>query len=152
MENLEDVFKARMKTAMKSKNRDELNVIRAIRSKVGEETKKEGFTGEVDDALYLKVIAAYSKAMKKAHGEFLKTGPAGAENAAKLAYEVEYLSDFLPKKLDLNATRPLVEAAIAATGAASKKQIGMVMGHVMKRHKALVEPGIVRQLADSLLD
>ena len=152
MENLEDVFKARMKTAMKSKNRDELNVIRAIRSKVGEETKKEGFTGEVDDALYLKVIAAYSKAMKKAHGEFLKTGPAGAENAAKLAYEVEYLSDFLPKKLDLNATRPLVEAAIAATGAASKKQIGMVMGHVMKSHKAQVEPGIVRQLADSLLD
>ena len=152
MENLEDVFKARMKTAMKSKNRDELNVIRAIRSKVGEETKKEGFTGEVDDALYLKVIAAYSKAMKKAHGEFLKTGPAGAENAAKLAYEVEYLSEFLPKKLDLNATRPLVEAAIAATGAASKKQIGMVMGHVMKSHKSQVEPGIVRQLADSLLD
>ena len=152
MENLEATFKERMKAAMKSKNRDELDVIRAIRSKVGEETKKEGYSGEIDDALYLKIIAAYSKAMKKAHGEFLKTGPAGAENAAKLAFEVDYLSEFKPKKLDIDGTRPLVEAAIASTGASSKKQIGMVMGHVMKSHKDQVEPGIVRQLADALLD
>ena len=152
MENLEAIFKDRMKAAMKAKNADELNVIRAIRSKVGEETKKEGFSGTVDDALYQRIIASYSKAMKKAHGEFLKTGDAGAENAAKLAYEVEYLAEFLPKKLDEAGTRPLVEAAIAATGATSKKQIGMVMGRVMKAHGGEVEPGIVRQVADSLLE
>jgi len=152
MENLETAFKERMKNAMKAKRRDELDVIRAIRSKVGEETKKEGFNGEVNDALYLKVIGAYSKAMKKAHVEFEKLGAAGAENAAKLAFEVEYLAEFLPKKLSQEETRPLVEAAIAATGASSKKQIGMVMGNVMKNHKEQVEPGIVRQLADSLLD
>ena len=152
MENLEAIFRERMKSAMKSKSRDELDVIRAIRSKVGEETKKEGFQGEVTDALYAKVIASYSKAMKKAHAEFVKTGPAGAENAAKLQFEIDYLAEFLPKKLDAEQTRPLVEAVIAATGATSKKQIGMVMGQVMKAHGGAVEPGTVRQIADSLLD
>ena len=151
MQNLEATFKDRMKSAMKSKNRDELDVIRAIRAKVGEETKKEGFEGEIDDALYLRIIAAYSKAMTKAQKEFLKLGAAGAENAAKLGFEVKYLSEFLPKKLDEAGTRPLVQAAIAASGATSKKQLGMVMGHVMKLHRDSVEPALVRKVADSLL-
>ncbi len=148
---IETEFMTRMKAAMKSRDQAKLNVIRAIRARIGELTKSKGFQGPVDDALYLKTIAAYVKSMTKAHKEFVAAGERGEERAAELAFEIEYLSEFLPKKLDVASTRPLVEAAIAETGANDPKQIGRVMGAVMKTHRDEVDATLVRQIAAELL-
>ena len=148
---LQAELNARLKQAMKSRNQQELDVIRAIRSKVGEARTAKGFSGEVDDALYLKVITAYVKSMTKARVEYEKAGERGAEMAAQLTFEIDYLSEFLPKKLSEAETEPLVAAAIASTGATSAKEIGKVMGAVMKSHREQVEPGLVRAVAQRLL-
>lgn len=150
-EGIQAELDRRLKQAMRDKDAAVLEVIRAIRTKVGEVRTSKGFSGEVDDALYLKVVAAYSKSMTKAKAEYDKAGERGAELSAKLAFEIDYLSEFLPKKLDEAGTVPLVQAAIDATGATSKKEVGRVMGAVMKSHRDAVEPGIVRAIADRLL-
>jgi uncharacterized protein YqeY len=55
--------------------------------------------------------------------------------AAKLAFEVDYLSRWLPTKLDEAATRTLVREAIEELGVASdEKAAGRVTGHLMKQH------------------
>ena len=141
----------RLKAAMREKNTRVLDVVRAIKSKIGYAKTAEGFSGEVDDALYLQVIASYVKAMSKARDEYLAVGPAGAAQAEQLAFEVEYLSEFLPKKLGEAETRALVEQGIAETGVTSKKQIGKLMGTLMKAHKDAVDPDLVRRIAESIL-
>jgi hypothetical protein len=146
-----DDLNVRLKEAMRAKDARTLQVIRAIRSDVDLERKDPKFEGTVDDALYLKVIAAYAKKMNKARREYEKAGERGVQHVEQLTFELEFLSIFLPKKLDAAATRPLVEDAIKVSGATSKKEIGRVMGMVIKNHRDQVDPGVVRQIADELL-
>lgn len=141
----------RLKQAMKDRNQPELDVIRAIRTKIGEVKTSKGFSGTIDNALYLEIIAKYVKSMTKAREEYLKAGERGVDLAATLTFEIDYLSEFLPKKLGEAETKALVEAAISQSGATSKKEIGRVMGMVMKSHKGQVDAGLVRRLADGLL-
>ena len=148
---LERELTSRLKDAMRAKDRKALDVIRAIRSRVGEARTAKGFTGEVDDALYLTVITTYCKSMSKAREEYVKSGERGADHVAQLTFEIEYLSEFLPKKLDEAATIPLVEAAIASTGVTDIKMLGRVVGAVMKDHKDDVEPSVVKAIAARLL-
>ncbi len=148
---LEVTFTDRLKQAMRDKDARQLEVIRAIKAKILLAKTSEGFSGEVDDALWLKTIAEYVKAMSKAREEFVKVGERAAENAERLTYEIDYLSEFLPKRLGEAETRALVEQVIASTGATSKKQMGKVMGTLMKDHKDAVDADLVRRLAESLL-
>jgi len=148
---IEAELTARLKTAMKERNQPVLDVIRAIRTKIGEAKTSKGFSGKIDDALYLETIAKYVKSMTKARDEYLKAGERGEELASALTFEIDYLSEFLPKKLGEAETTELVEAAIASVGATSKKELGRVMGVVMKSHKGQVDAAVVRQIADRLL-
>jgi len=149
--SIEKELNVRLKAAMKAKDKDALEVIRAIRTKVGEKRTTKGFSGEVDDKLYLSVIQAYVKSMTKAKAEYDKAGERGAALASKLGYEINYLSEFMPQKLSEPATEALVREAIAACGATSKRQLGQVMGGVMKNHREEVDAGLVRAIAERLL-
>ncbi len=151
MSALENDLNERLKTAMKAKDQPVLDVIRAIRAKIQLAKTADGFGGVVDDALYLREITAYVKSMAKAREEFLKVGERGAGNAAQLTFEIEYLSQFLPKKLGEAETRAIVTASIAEAGVASRKQIGKVMGLIMKTHKDDVDADLVRKIAEELL-
>ena len=137
---------ANLKAAMKAKDKPQVNVIRQIESEVTLRTTAEGFQGEADDDLYVDVIAGYVKKMSKAKGEFEKAGERGAAQAAKLAYEVEYLSQWLPDKAaDEDAARTAVQDALAELGVDDPKQMGRVMGHIMRNNDGL-DGALVKQL------
>jgi len=60
---------------------------------------------------------------------------------------VEYLSRWLPSKLDEAATRDLVKAAIAELGVGGdEKAAGRVIGHVMKTHGKDLDGGLVNRV------
>ncbi len=138
------------KSAMKSGDRATLSVIRQIQSEVAVAKTAPGFSGEVDDALYLSTIATYTKRMDKARVEYEALGERGADQAQKLAFEIDYLSDYLPQKLDEDATRALVDQAIAGLGATDPKMTGQVIGAVMKSGKE-VDGKLVAKLANEAL-
>lgn len=150
-QSIESELNERLKAAMKERNERTLGVIRAIRGKVTEAVKAKGFSGEVDNALYLKIIAAYSKTMSKAVVEFEKVGETTGDRVEQLRFEVDYLSEFLPTRLGEAETRTLVEQAITETGASSKRELGRIMGVIMKGHKDQVDAGLVRNIAESIL-
>ena len=67
---------------------------------------------------------------------------ADAERAERAVIE-----SFLPKLADEATTRAWVDAAIAESGATSAKDLGKVMGALMKAHKADVDGNLARRLA-----
>jgi uncharacterized protein YqeY len=93
------------------------------------------------------VIGSYVKKMDKTRQEYLELGERGEAMAAKLGFEVEYLSRWLPKKLDEETTRALVRAAIEELGVASdEKAAGRVTGHLMKQHGKDLDGAMVSQV------
>ncbi|HIE21541.1 MAG TPA: hypothetical protein EYP73_02940 [Acidimicrobiia bacterium] len=138
---------AELRDAMKSGDRRRRDVIRQIETEVATTRTQAGFTGEVDDDLYRKVIASYVKKMEKSRQEYEGLGDRGEEMAEKLAYEVEYLSRWLPTKLGEEETRQLVVEAIAELGVAGdEKAAGRVTGHLMKTRGSDLDGGLVNRL------
>lgn len=138
---------AELRAAMKAKDAPRRDVIRQIQTEVATAKSQPGFTGEVDDALHRGVIASYVKKMEKSREEYASFGERGEEMADKLAFEVEYLSQWLPTKLDEDATRRLVVAAIEALEVAGdEKAAGRVTGHLMKTHGEDLDGGMVSRL------
>ena len=73
-------------------------------------------------------------------------GERGEAQAQKLAYEIDYLSRWMPETVDEEETRNLVRSAIAEVGADDMKSMGRVMGHVMKSG-AEVDGALVSRIA-----
>jgi uncharacterized protein YqeY len=143
--SIHEELKTELVAAIRERDKARSNVIRQIETEVSVVKSAPGFTGEIDDALYEKTIAAYVKKMNKARQEFEAAGERGAEQAAKLAYEVDYLQRWLPKTLDADATRALVKAAITELAVDDPKMVGRVTGHVMKSGQAL-DGGLVGRI------
>jgi uncharacterized protein YqeY len=129
---IRDELKAELKAAMRERDKPRINVIRQIETEVSIAKSAPGYTGEVDDALYERTIASYVKKMSKAREEYEAAGERGAEQASKLAFEIEYLERWLPSPLSEDETRRLVKEAIAELGVDDPKMAGRVTGHVMK--------------------
>jgi uncharacterized protein len=144
---IQEQLTAELRDAMKAKDAPRRDVIRQVQTEAATARSQPDFTGEVDDVFYEKVIASYVKKMDKSREEYTALGERGEEMADKLAYEVEYLSRWLPSKLDEDATRHLVVEAIAELGAAGdEKAAGRVTGHLMKSHGQDLDGGLVNRL------
>ena len=147
---IQEQLAAEQKAAMKSGDRATLNVIRQIQSEVAVAKAAPGFDGDVDDDLYLATIATYVKRMDKARNEYADLGERGRDQAEKLAFEIDYLSAYLPQKLDEEATRALVDQTIADLGATDPKMTGHVIGAVMKSGEDL-DGALVARLVKTAL-
>ncbi len=130
--SIHDELSAELKDAMRSGDRPRINVIRQVETEVTMAKTAPGFSGDVDDDLYTKVITSYVKKMDKARREYEELGDRGRDNADKLAYEVGYLARWLPTMLSDDETRVLVRTTISEMGVNDPKQAGRVIGAIMK--------------------
>jgi uncharacterized protein YqeY len=149
--SIQDDLNTRMKEAMKARDARTLALIRMIKTRVKERETSSGFEGAVDDKLVLEVIATYLKQMKKAVAEFERAGVTEGERVEQLRFEVEYLTPFLPQRLDEAATRALVTTKLSELGLEGPGQVGRLMGAIMKDHRDQVDPGLVRKVAEEVL-
>ena len=145
--SIQEELSAELKEAMKSKDARRRDVIRQIQTEVATAKSQPDFKGEIDDAFYQNVIASYVKKMDKSRAEYAELGERGAAMADKLAFEVDYLSKWLPKKLDEAETRALVLGAIDELGVSGdEKAAGRVTGHLMKSHGKDLDGSLVNQI------
>lgn len=136
-----------LKDAMKTKDVDRRDVIRQVQTEIATARSQPGFTGETDDDFYRGVIASYVKKMDKSREEYVALGERGEAMARKLAFEVEYLSRWVPTKLGEDETRALVSEAIEELGVAGdEKAAGRVTGHLMKSRGRDLDGGLVNRL------
>jgi len=149
--SLEQTLNDTLTQAIRDRDGRVSDIIRMIKSRITERRTAKGFSGEVDDALVLDVIGAYRKSLQKALPDYEKAGERGQAQAAQLRFEIEFCERYLPRGMDDTALRALVRERLGALGVTDAKQVGRVVGDVMKTHKGQVEAGDVKRIAEDLL-
>ncbi len=149
--SLERELTDRLTQAIKTKDAPTADVVRMIKTRLQERRTAKDFSGTINDTVVLEVIGAYRKLLQKAIAEYEKLGERGAEQAAKLRFEMGFCEGYLPKGLDEAAVRALVQERIRALGIADAKQVGRLVGDIMKTHKGQVEAADVKRMAEELL-
>jgi uncharacterized protein len=115
---------AELKAAMLAKDADRTGTLRMLKSAIGY-AQIEKKTENLSDSDLLAVVQREAKKRRDSIEEFERGGR--AELAAKEKIELKVLEEFLPKQLSPEELETLVRAAIAETGAMSKKDMGVVM-------------------------
>jgi len=136
---LKDRITEDMKTAMRAGERDRLAIIRLIIAAIKQR--------EVDERITLEdgqVLAVLDK-MVKQRRESITQFQAGnrADLVAKEQAELGVLQGYLPAQMADAEVDALIAEAIAATGAASVKEMGKVMGIVKSRVQGRADMGAV---------
>ncbi len=69
----------------------------------------------------------------------------------QLRFEIAFCERYLPKTMDENALRKLVGERLAALGITDTKQVGRLLGDIMKTHKGQVDAAQIKRIAEELL-
>lgn len=145
--SIQEEMSAELKDAMKAQDAPRRDVIRVVQTEIATAKSAPDFDGDADDAFYQKVIGSYVKKMDKSRTEYEGLGERGADMAEKLAFEVEYLSRWLPTKMGEEETRSIVSSVISDLGVAGdEKAAGRVTGQIMKTHGKDLDGGLVNRL------
>jgi uncharacterized protein YqeY len=105
---------------------------------------------DIDDALVITTLRKAVKNLADARTEFEKGGR--ADLVAANDAEIRVLEKYLPKGIDGARLEALIVAAIAETGAQSKKEMGKVIGALKKHPDAgLIDFGAASKLVQAKL-
>jgi uncharacterized protein YqeY len=138
-----------MKDAMKAKDAARLAALRNVRAAFLVEMKKDG-SETLDDPVAVGVLRKLAKQRQESIDAF--TQAQRPERVAEERAELAVIEEFLPRLADEATTRRWVDEAIAASGARSAKELGKVMGVLMKAHKGDVDGDLARRLATERLE
>jgi uncharacterized protein YqeY len=141
---LVETVTAQMKDAMKAKAAARLAALRNVRAAFLVEMKKDG-SETLEDGVAVGVLRKLAKQRQESIDAF--TQAQRPERVAEERAELAVIEEFLPRLADEATTRRWVEEAIAASGASSAKELGKVMGALMKAHKGDVDGDLARTLA-----
>ena len=140
-----------LKDAMRAKDSRTADCIRMIKTKHMERRTAAGFKGPLDDALWLDVVTAYQKQVRKARDEYAALGERGADALPQLDFEIEFCARFLPKMAGDDEVRAAVRETVARLGTNDPKQSGRVMGEIMKANKGKFDPSAVKRIVEEVL-
>jgi uncharacterized protein YqeY len=143
-----DEVNTRMKDALRAQRKLELQALRNIRAAFLLRMKEDA-SETVSDEEAMVILRRLEKQRRESIEAFEKGGRAG--KAAEEKAELDVILGFLPQLADEATTRGWVEAAIAESGAKSQKDLGRVMGALMKAHKGDVDGNAARRIATELL-
>lgn len=148
MSPLYDSLRADIVTAMKARDAATTTALRTADAAV----KRAAMDGnkEIDDALVVATLRKAVKNLSDARVEFEKGGR--ADLVAANDTEIRVLEKYLPKGIEGARLEALITAAIAETGAQSKKEMGKVIGALKKHPDAgLIDFGAVSKLVQAKL-
>ncbi|WP_207696078.1 glutamyl-tRNA(Gln) amidotransferase subunit E [Enterococcus sp. DIV0212c] len=136
-----------IKTAMKSKDKDTLSVLRMLKAAIQNEQIKAG--RDLDGEEELTVLSREMKQRRDSLSEFEKAGR--DDLADKVKIEITIVEKYMPKQLSEEEIRQIVQTAIDQTGATSPKEFGKVMGAVMPNVKGKADGNQVNAIVKELL-
>jgi uncharacterized protein YqeY len=128
-----------MKAAMRAGEKERLGVIRMITAAIKQREVDERIS--LDDA---QVIAVLEKMIKQRKESLVQFQARNRQDLVdKESAEIDLLRTYLPSQLDDAAIDALIADAIAATGAASVKDMGKVMGVIKAKAQGRADMGAV---------
>ena len=139
MTTLKERITEDMKAAMRASEKERLSTIRMAQAAIKQREVDERIT--LDDAQVIAVLEKMVKQRKESIVQFEQGGR--ADLADKERSEITLLQAYLPAQLSDAEVDSLIREAIAATGAASVKDMGKVMGVVKARAAGRADMGAV---------
>jgi uncharacterized protein len=134
---LKDRVTEDMKTAMRAGDKERLAAVRLLLAAIKQREVDERIT--LDDGQVLAVIEKMIKQRRESVTQFESGGR--SDLAAKETAEIGVLQGYLPAQLTASEVDALIAEAIAATGAASVKDMGKVMGFVKPKAQGRTDMG-----------
>jgi len=136
-----------MKAAMRSGEKDRLSCIRMLQAGIKQREVDERI--ELDDAQVLSVIDRMIRQRRESVAQF-EAGKR-ADLVAKESAEIAVLSGYLPAQLNETELDAMIREAIAATGAATMKDMGKVMGMLKPKVQGRTDIGALSARIKSAL-
>lgn len=137
-----------LRAAMKKGDATFISTLRLVATAVhNKEIEKR--LKDLDDEGVLAVLSTEAKKRKDAIAGYEKGGR--KKLAEKEAAEFVILQRYLPAQLSEDDIRTAVEVAIAKVGATSPKDMGKVMGTIMKKLKGQADGNTVRRIVGEAL-
>jgi hypothetical protein len=128
-----------MKEAMKSGDKPRLSAVRLINSAVKDRDIEARGAGK-GQATEDEIVTLLQKMIKqRQESAALYEKGARPELAAQERAEIAVISSFLPQQLGESEVAAAIKEAIAATGAASIKDMGKVMAVLRERHAGRID-------------
>jgi hypothetical protein len=143
-----ETLRADIVTAMKARDTATATALRTMDAAI--QRASLDASKPIDEPLVLATLRKAVKNLTDARTEFEKGGR--ADLVAANTAEIAILQKYLPAGLDAAKVDALVAEAIAATGAASKKEMGKVIAALKQRPEApLLDFGAVSKLIQAKL-
>jgi len=144
-------LQADLKTAMLARDAVRTQVLRMALAAYKNEAVAKGLgpQGMLEEADALAVLKRLVKSREDSIAQFEKVGQ--SDRAAQERAEIELLKPYLPAMLEGPALEAAVKAAIAQTGASTKKDMGQVMKALQAAHGAAYDGKAASSLVQSLL-
>ena len=136
-----------VKTAMRAKDKERLGALRLITAAIKQKEVDERV--EVDDAGALAILEKMVKQRKDSIEQFAKANR--DDLIAKEQFELDIIQAYMPEQMSEAEISALVDEAVAATGAASMKDMGKVMGQLKPKVQGRADMGLVSKLLKAKL-
>ncbi len=135
---------AALKQAMKDKDADRLSTLRLINAAIKDKDIDARAAGQDDGVPDGEVLGILGK-MVKQRMESARTYEEGGrlDLAERELAETKVIDEFLPQKLDAEASAKAVDAAIAEVSAESIRDMGKVMGVLKAKYTGQMDFGAV---------
>ncbi len=149
---LRDDLSQSLKASMKAGDAARTSTVRMILAKLKDTdiaARPKGVTAVPDDE-----IVGMLRGMVKSRRESVALYEQGnrPELAAKEAAEIAVIEGFLPQEMDAAALAAAVDEAVAASGAATPKDMGKVMAALKAKHGAAIDMGRAGPLVKARLN
>lgn len=131
-----------MKLAMKSKDKETLDVIRMLKSAA--QLAKIELKHDLSDEEVVDVVVKQIKMRKDSIVEFEKASRQDLVDQNKK--EIEILSAYMPEQLSLEEVEKLIDEAFAKINPTSQKQMGLIMKEVNPKIRGKFDAGEVSKM------
>jgi uncharacterized protein YqeY len=146
--SLQEKLSQEIKAAMLAKDADRLSALRMLKSAAGY-VQIEKKTDSLSDLDFIAIVQKEAKKRRDSMEQYEKGGR--PELAEKEKKELGILSSFLPEPLSPAELEMLVQAAIAETGASTKKDMGPVIKAVQAKAAGRADGKMISALVSKLL-
>lgn len=143
---LKETILDELKSAMKNKDAERLQVLRSLKAKILEKeiSERKGGESDISDEQVLEVLMKAGKQRKESIDSFEKGGREDLVEKEKA--ELAIIEEFLPKMMSEDEVRAAVRDQIEKMGASDMSDMGKVMGVMMGKLKGKAEGSVVSRV------
>ena len=137
-----------LKSSMLAQNAFRTETLRSIRAEILK-MDKSGLDREMNDEEELQLLNKQAKMRKESIEMFEAAGR--LDLVERETKQLEIINEYLPKQLSREEAEAIIDNVIKESGASSAKDIGKVMGPVMKELKGKFDGKIIQEIVKSRL-